>query len=253
DLTPVATEHTICKCCKSPAPLLGVVDFNKNCEDRRRPPMPLSGIPIYYYACRRCGMIFTNAFDSFTKEDFATHIYNAGYGQVDPDYASSRPAGNAQFVAAAFKTSPDISILDYGGGNGALAAHLRSAGFSDVTTFDPFVSAHAERPNRQFDVITSFEVLEHSNTPAHTLDEITGFLKPEGLLIFSTLLIPADIAAIGVAWWYIAPRNGHVTLYTGTALQMMFGARGLRCGSKDSNIHAAWKKIPECARHFIRD
>lgn len=252
-IPPVAPQHAQCKCCGFAAPLYGVVDFTKNCEDRRRQVKPLSGIPIYYYGCPRCSLIFTTTFDHFTPEDFAAQIYNAEYADVDPDYLVERPTGFGQMVAAIFSASRDISVLDYGGGNGVLAACLRTHAFTDVTTYDPFVPLHAERPQRQFDLITCFEVLEHSVRPAQTLDEIVALLNPDGLLLFSTLVIPPEITSLGIGWWYIAPRNGHVTLYSRQSLQTLLSARGLRFGSKDDNLHAAWRTIPEFAKHFIRE
>lgn len=97
-LIPVASPSTVCKCCGKPADLFGVVDFHKSCEDRRRPPLPLSGVPIYYYRCPNCGFLFTTAFDEFTQQDFAAHIYNEQYILVDPDYAGHRPRQSAQVV-----------------------------------------------------------------------------------------------------------------------------------------------------------
>ena len=62
-LIPLASRSAVCKCCGKPADLFGVVDFHKSCEDRRGPPLPLSGVPIYYYRCPNCGFLFTTAFD----------------------------------------------------------------------------------------------------------------------------------------------------------------------------------------------
>jgi 2-polyprenyl-3-methyl-5-hydroxy-6-metoxy-1,4-benzoquinol methylase len=249
-MVPIAPQYAACKCCGFAAPLFGVVDFSKNCEDRRQPPKPLSGIPVYYFGCPQCEMVFTNSFDHFTRDDFTTHIYNAGYAEVDPDFELVRPKDMATRVAGAFAGSPHISILDYGGGNGMLAASLRAHGFSDVTTYDPFTTAFAARPQRRFDLITCFEVLEHSNRPAETLDEIVSLRNSDGLLLFSTLLVPPEIAKIGVSWWYIAPRNGHVTLYSAKSLRSLLAWRGLRMGSENDLIHYACAEIPAFAQHL---
>ena len=108
ELKPVAEAQAICKCCGATAWLCGVVDFHKNCEVQRRHPLPISGIPIYYHRCPTCGFIFTTAFDHFTHEDFARHIYNGDYIFVDPDYQDERPRGNAGLISNLFpKLTPE--------------------------------------------------------------------------------------------------------------------------------------------------
>ena len=83
---PIVPAQAACKCCGGNSELFGVVDFNKNCEIRRKSPLPLSGIPIYYHRCTRCAFIFTAAFDDFTNQQFLDVIYNEQYALVDPEY-----------------------------------------------------------------------------------------------------------------------------------------------------------------------
>jgi len=84
-------------------------------------------------------------------------------------------------------------ILDCGGGNGTLAELLCSAGFTQVNTYDPFVPHHADKPAGRFDCVVSFEVLEHSTDPARSFADMNDSLTDTGLILFSTLLQPADI------------------------------------------------------------
>jgi 2-polyprenyl-6-hydroxyphenyl methylase/3-demethylubiquinone-9 3-methyltransferase len=248
---PIAPSQAPCKCCGGNSLLFGVVDFNKNCEARRGSPLPLSGIPIYYHRCTRCAFIFTVAFDGFTDQQFLDVIYNAEYALVDPEYAEFRPRGNAEFIKSQFSRDKSISILDYGGGNGLLASLLRADGFTNVDTYDPFVKDFAKRPGERYDCIICFEVMEHSNRPRQSTQEINALLKPDGLLLFSTLLQPPDIDAAGVGWWYIAPRNGHVSLYSEPALASLLNPLGLQLGSFSSNLHIAFRKMPAFAQHFV--
>ncbi|HET6250154.1 MAG TPA: class I SAM-dependent methyltransferase [Tepidisphaeraceae bacterium] len=248
---PPSPPTTPCKFCKFEASLFGIVDFNKSCEDHKREALPLSGIPVYYHRCPRCRLVFTIAFDHFSNADFLAHIYNEGYAAVDPDYATIRPTGNAGMLAQIFGASKNISILDYGGGNGTLAAALRTAGFTDVVTFDPFVAEFSKRPERRFDLVVCFEVVEHTTKPMTTFADLDSLMKRDGLMLFSTLLQPDDIDVVKTGWWYLAPRNGHVTLYNGSVLQTLLAGRGLKFGSCNANLHAAWRKVPEFAKHFI--
>ncbi len=247
---PLVPAQVPCKCCGANSSIFGVVDFNKNCEARRQSPLPLSGIPIFYHRCTRCGLIFTVAFDGFTDQQFLDVIYNEQYALVDPEYAEFRPRGNAEFIKSQLSRDKSISILDYGGGNGRLASLLRADGFSKVETYDPFVQEFSARPAQRYDCIVCFEVMEHSNRPRQTFTEVDSLLKHDGLLLFSTLLQPPDINASGVAWWYIAPRNGHVTLYTEMALASLLHPLGLQLGSFNPNLHLAFRKLPAFAQHF---
>ncbi len=142
-LQAVCAKHAICKCCGTVAYAYGVVDFHKNCEIYRRKVLDISGVPIYYHRCPVCQFIFTTAFDNFTKDDFLRTIYNDEYVVVDPDYLVERPKSNAAWLCAVFSNGRPRQILDFGGGNGALAESLRAAGFPNPVTYDPFVPRHS--------------------------------------------------------------------------------------------------------------
>ncbi len=212
--TPVCPRTIPCKCCGNPASLCGVVDFNKHCRIDRPDILPVIGIPIYYHRCGECGFIFSIAFDHFTRQDFLDHIYNELYPSLDPDYAELRPRNHANWIAGRLGAHRSTRILDYGGGNGKLAAILRQAGFADATTYDPFVTEFSARPGRRFDCVLCFEVGEHACQPAEVFDDIFSLLNPNGIVVFSTLLQPADIENQGLNWWYVGPRNGHISLFT---------------------------------------
>jgi SAM-dependent methyltransferase len=251
-LQAVCTKHAICKCCGTVALPYGVVDFHKNCEIHRRKVLEISGVPIYYYRCPVCQFIFTTAFDHFTKDDFLRFIYNDEYVVVDPDYLVERPKANAAWLCAVFSKGKPRQILDYGGGNGALAESLRAAGFADPVTYDPFVGRHSARPRDRFDCVVSFEVLEHSTAPAATLADMNELLEDPGLIVFSTLVQPADMSEQGLNWWYAGPRNGHVSLYSRMSLAMLGQPFGLNLGSFNDSVHVFFRQVPDFARHFIK-
>ncbi len=249
---PIAPNHASCKCCDGEAQLFDVADFNKNCELPRNPDvLPLAGVPVYYYRCKNCAFIFTPFFDAFTPEDFSKYIYNDQYILVDPDYKELRPRGNAQFIHDLFGDFKNISVLDYGGGNGTLEKLLKQNGFTDVTTYDPFSADYTTKPQQQFDLIVSFEVFEHTTKPKNTLTEVIGLLKPNGLLMFSTLIQPADINEQKTNWWYIGPRNGHVSIYSEQSLQLLAEKAGYQFGHFNAGLHLLCREIPVFAQHFL--
>jgi len=247
------TQARPCKVCGGDAGLFGVHDFNRSCEEVRGRFLPLSGVPIYYRRCAACGLMFTDAFDDWSDEDFGAHIYNPSYGEVDPDFEAARPVSNAAAIAPVFEAhKAAIAILDYGGGNGRFAEELRKAGYPRVATFDRFHPAHAARPTSAADVVTCFETLEHMPDPVAGAADIASLVAPDGLLIVSTVVQPADIEQQRMGWWYIGPRNGHVTLYTRQALMILFARYGFRVlRSVNDNLHLLCRRVPDFARHLF--
>jgi 2-polyprenyl-6-hydroxyphenyl methylase/3-demethylubiquinone-9 3-methyltransferase len=227
------------------------VDFNKNCEIYRRKVLDVSGVPVYYYRCPACQFIFTTAMDGFTREDFLRDVYNEEYLVVDPDYADLRPRANAAMLSQMFAAQRPGRLLDYGAGKGVLAGLLRSAGFPLVEEYDPFVPEFARRPEGRFDCLVSFEVVEHATDPLGVFGEISGLLADPGLVVFSTLVQPADIDRQGLNWWYAGPRNGHVSLFSRPSLQKVADRLGLRFGSFNDNLHVLARGVPGFARHLF--
>jgi SAM-dependent methyltransferase len=240
-LEPICARDTPCKCCGARASLYGLLDFNKNCEIYRANALAISGVPIYYHRCPACRFIFTTALDHFSKEDFERYVYNDQYLLIDPDFQDARPRHNATIVTRLLAQAKPARILDYGGGNGKLAELMSEHGFSDVTTYDPYVPRFDQKPGGRFDCVICFEVLEHSTDPARTIFEITSMLTDTGIILLSTLLQPDDIDGQGLAWWYAAPRNAHVSLYSAASLERLAGRAGFRVHSLDQSYHLFYR------------
>jgi SAM-dependent methyltransferase len=247
----VSTEPVPCKICGGAAPLYGVVDFNRNCEIPNGVKLALSGTPIYYRRCAQCKFLFTDAFDGWSIEQFKTHIYNDQYQLVDPDYRSLRPRANADVVARLWGAiKAQTRVLDYGGGNNVFCAALRDAGFPIAVTFDPMVPEHAMRPEGKFDLVTSFETFEHLPDPAAGIASILEFAAEPGLIFFTTLLQPMDIDQQRLNWWYVGPRNGHVSLFSREALTKAWNRYGYRVASLNDNTHFAFRTLPTFLAHL---
>lgn len=221
-----------CKVCGHHAFLFDVVDFNKSCSQPEIYPFGAAGLLVPYLCCSVCNFIFTPFLDDWTPDDFARYIYNDDYVKVDGEYAGVRPEREAIAMARRLAGHSHLRILDYGSGSGLFAKGLASRGFAAVNTYDPF--SNPERPNGQFDVITCFEVLEHTVNPRVCLDDIASFLEPGGCILFSTGIPPANIDVLRANWWYVAPRNGHVSIYSLNALARLGRHRGLTLHAGES-------------------
>ncbi|MGD9536161.1 MAG: class I SAM-dependent methyltransferase [Alphaproteobacteria bacterium] len=241
-----------CKVCGADAPRFGVADFNKHCSENRTGRLPKSGVPVHYYRCGACSFIFTDAFDEWSADDFAAWIYNADYIKVDPDYAESRPRANADTIIKRFGAHRDrLSCLDYGGGGGLLAERLRQADFRRAETYDLHNPVFSRRPEGRFDLLTCFEVFEHENDPHRLLSSLDELIGDDGVIYFSTLLQPEEIERIGLSWWYIGPRNGHVSIYSRSALNLLLLQYDLDWGSINQAFHLAWRGAPAFAAGLI--
>lgn len=214
-----------CKVCGSRAIAFDVVDFNKFCSVDDYYHFGFSGVPVYYYRCSLCSLIFTEFFDNWTPGDFSSTVYNADYIKVDGDYESARPVAFANEMAARWGDCSDARILDYGSGNGAFADRLRQLGYRHVQSYDPFTNPIP--PDGVFDIITCFEVIEHDPYPLAALARMSAYLKEDGCIIFSQTLQPPDIDRQRGGWWYLGPRNGHICTFSPDTLAYIAGRCGL--------------------------
>jgi SAM-dependent methyltransferase len=245
-LRPVRTGTLPCKICGGNSVLFDVADFHKSCEENRGLYFARTGVAVYYRRCMVCGFIFTDAFDDWTPEIFHSLIYNDNYIKVDPDYLDGRPRGNAGWLGKMFEPHREwLRVLDWGGGSGLLAALLREAGYAHADTYDPFTPAFATPRTETFNLVTSFETLEHLPDPMGGIAAMAARVAEPGLAFFSTLLQPPDIEKQRINWWYAAPRNGHVSLFSKNALARAWQAQGFQVTSLSDVLHIAYRQLPD--------
>ena len=213
-----------CKICANQATVFDVVDFNKICGHDFYV-FGLSGIPVTYYRCPVCSFVFTGFFDGWSATDFSRFIYNDDYAIVDPAYEHLRPAQTAAALSGLLAGCEAFRILDYGSGSGRFAAEMSARGFAAVTGYDPFSAP--TRPQGKFDVITCLETIEHTVDPLSTLADMKEFLAEDGAVVISQSLQPPNIGEIRGNWWYIAPRNGHISIFAEDTFITMADRAGL--------------------------
>lgn len=227
----------MCKCCDGPTKPFAKINANRTCNDGNGPVFLASSRMINYVQCRRCGFLFTGDFDRFSDAEMAEEIYNQDYVLADPDFIETRPTDLSQaFAKRLDRLRPYAKALDYGGGHGLFARLMSEKGFSfdccDPYFGDPITSSH------QYDLVTSFEVFEHSLNPQKTLGAALEFLNLDGVLLFSTALQPRPVTP---NWWYIGPRNGHVSLFSERSMAVLTRAYGVHYLSLDGWLHLIFR------------
>ncbi|GAB0118482.1 class I SAM-dependent methyltransferase [Acidisoma sp. 7E03] len=241
-----------CKICGAPAPVFARVDFEKHCNLQLREERH-AGVNVVYHRCERCQFMFTLFLDELSPEELVSRVYNDEYIKFDPLYPLIRPRTNAGFlrmiVAEAMVARPAPRILDYGAGNGMLAQLLE--GEVAVENFDALNPRFDRFPKGRFDLIFCSEVVEHIPQPHALMEDWQRLLAEDGAVIFSTTIQPDDIASLGEAWWYLGPRNGHVSLYSRQSLDLLCRRHGLRYVPIDDQWHLAARE-PERAMDIPR-
>jgi SAM-dependent methyltransferase len=245
-----------CPVCGGKAAALDVVDFNKSCAEGSGTFLPISGIPIYYYLCAGCGFCFAPEMHGWSPAEFAAKVYNDDYVSVDPDWVETRPRGNAEHLFELFPAigaDRQVRHLDYGGGIGLMSDLLQGHGWRS-RSYDPFVDKDVDPHTLgKFDLITSFEVFEHVPDSLRLIADLDALLADDGLIYFSTLLNEGSVArSQRLGWWYAAPRNGHISLFSSESLRILGRSVGLNFGTLTPNLHVFWRQVPPWAAHLFK-
>jgi SAM-dependent methyltransferase len=245
--------HQACPVCAADSYPLDVVDFNRSCIEGGGKFLPLSGVPIYYFLCEACAFCFAPAICQWPISEFENRIYNDEYREVDPHYVYRRPLANANVLINWFADKyKQIRHLDYGGGTGLLSATLRDAGWNS-NSYDPFTNKDVKPECMgQFNLITAYEVFEHVPDPKALINSMSALLEPDGVVLFSTILSDGHIKLNQrINWWYAAPRNGHISLFSKKSLTILVKREGFSLGSFSEGHHILWKTLPSWAQQLI--
>lgn len=223
-----------CNCCFQTAQFIGNIDFNRCCHDLvfGTKAFPHAGEEVPYFKCKNCGFLFTNYMDDWDEETFSRRIYTPDYGaKVNaplPGYENaprneSVPYKQGVRLAKILREArSDIKILDYGaGGNpGDVGLALIDQQFN-VVSYEPFFGQANPIPPERFDFVYLIEVIEHLHDLDSSVSQITEHLAEDGLVYISTLLHDRGTKN-PLESWYVAPRNGHISIFTFESLCLLF-------------------------------
>lgn len=227
----------ICLVCGGNATLYAHLDINKTCNNS----LPLLNSFVEYVQCTTCQFIYCPTMcNHWSEETFLNRIYNDDYIHVDPDYTMTRPVQLAQMFHS-FNLGKQNEVLDYGAGNTEFGRKLISLGYN-VTSWDPMwrvSGAPVPKPNKKFDLISCFEVMEHVPKPITTILEIRSLLNYGGKLVFSTLHNDIIRPNEKDSYWYLSPRNGHICMHSLKSIGIMLNAVDMHITKSFNSVHIA--------------
>lgn len=240
------SNNCTCPICEHIANPFDVVDFNKTAVERKGIFLEKSGKPVYYNYCDNCGFLFAPEFQRWSDNDFEKYIYNEDYEKIDPDYLKRRPIANGNFLIKTFKNTQEINHLDFGGGNGLCSEYLKQKGWKS-TSYDPYSKKNEVNLNEKYNLITAFEVFEHHNNPHKLIEDLLLLLEDDGIIVFSTLLSDEYLKKNQrINWWYVSPRNGHISIFSRKSLNILCEKYKFRFGSFHDGVHILFReKLPK--------
>ncbi|MBT8543381.1 methyltransferase domain-containing protein [Polynucleobacter paneuropaeus] len=248
-----ALHQTYCPICNQQANPLGAVSLNKSCNQTNSLKLDNSEESIEFFRCVSCHHIFIENLSQWSRKNLSEKIYNSEFDIFDPDFLELRPRANSQYLVSLLgEQLKRLRHLDFGSGNGLLSELLSKLG-TQSTSYDPYMGEYQTLADSEsYDLITAFEVFQHLNDPKEALRKMGSMLNENGIILFSTLLSDSEISeGRELNWWYVAPRNGHVSLFSKNSLELLGKQFGFQLFSLTPNFHIFYKTIPQWAVHFI--
>jgi len=106
--------------------------------------------------------------------------------------------------------------LDYGCGNGPVAAAMLKKEGYNIGVYDPFYAPEKNVLQDTYDFIICNEVMEHFYNPRQEFETLKNLLKPNGMLICGTAVF---YPTINFDTWYYKNDPTHVIFYTPYSLE----------------------------------
>jgi len=140
---------------------------------------------------------------------------------------------------------PGASILDFGCGQGIFLKIAQKFGYQAFGyDIDPKANADfyslKEIPNRFFDAVVCFDVIEHVDDPQKILKNIGRKLKSNGLLFLTT---PNRLGLAGRIiknkFWGLVPQ-GHKNVFSLSQMENLLKATGFKIIEAKTNLIAWW-------------
>ncbi len=193
-------------------------------------------------SCPACRCLFLNPMPA---DDEIAGFYPAQYWwsaakpgalkKLESMYRKIALRDHVSFIMKASGNSDMLDLLDIGCGSGALIGLLKQRGFH-VTGLDFSAEAaavadaengvrvivgsleEAAFPDRSFDIVTLFHVMEHVTNPRQVLAEVSRILRPNGTVVLQVPNVDSWQFRVFKAKWYGLDIPRHVIDYPKNAM-----------------------------------
>ncbi len=202
-----------------------------------------------YFQCEICGFLQTEE-PYWLSEAYQSSLNATDTGLVARPLSVSRIAEN--FIMDYF--DPYGRFVDYGGGNGIFVRMMRDKGFN-FYRYDKYAQniyalyfdiSNLPKEDHKFELVTSFEVLEHFEDPLQEFEEMFSLSKS---VLCSTFLYSPSVAADLQNWWYLGEMHGqHISFYTEKAIKIIAERFGCYYHSNNVDLHLL---TPKKLRHPV--
>ncbi len=207
---------------------------------------------VEYFRCTDCQFIQTET-PYWLDEAYSDVIVSTDIGLV------GRNEKFARIVDRLLRyTFSDITgAVDYGGGYGMFTRMMRDRGH-DFRHYDPYCdnlfakSFAVQLGDKQFDLLTAFEVLEHMADPQEELPKLDAMGEN---WIVSTMMVPDPPPQPNEWWYYVLDGGQHVALWSNRALAAAASQFGRQLITSRTGLHLFSKKKVNSflAKRIIRD
>lgn len=200
-----------------------------------------------YFICEKCGFLFEKDLfeDPKRLQEKISKVYQKNYAQIDYGWKNRGDKVSVKInkllkVYRFFKFKKDISVLDYGAGNGYIASKV-SKDFN-VFCYDKYEKPVYEEKYKIIEkpiktkAVYAVELVEHL-TDIKEWGNILQFLPK--IFIFTTELSDRIGKKDLADWWYLKPEVGHTCVYSLKSLYILakkYGYIYLFFPSKSSHI-----------------
>jgi cyclopropane fatty-acyl-phospholipid synthase-like methyltransferase len=192
-----------------------------------------------FFHCKECEFIFKNP-DFYVGGDDELKQYNNHNNTMDsPGYVEMFE----KFMQDTFNeySSEIKNVLDYGSGPGpVLSELLKSRGFT-VDIYDKYFSPKKVYEGKQYDLITSTEVIEHIEDPAAIFEFFSAHLKSGGYLALMTQFHTND-AQDFQKWWYKNDPT-HICFFRPRTFELLAHKNGFKVLKHDSKKSILLQRI----------